>query len=270
MQQRNRGFTLIELLVVIAIIAILAAILFPVFQKVRENARRASCESNLKQIGLGLVQYIQDYDEIYPTPWGIASEWTTWHTAVQPYAKSYNIFLCPDDTIQHVRDDGKKSPITPISYSLSCVTQKFPGTPPGPPSPDPNWYNTPFTLAHAIPGQSDANVNSPASTILISERWRDHHIVENGGNSADTGCDQWDAMFQFGGTHGPLDAHNGGSNYEFADGHVKWMRLMDTMKQIGNEQTVNAISVSTGLDHAGWGGGYSWNAPYFGMWDKGQ
>lgn len=62
----RRGFTLIELLVVIAIIALLAAILFPVFARARENARRASCQSNLKQIGLSVVQYTQDYDETFP------------------------------------------------------------------------------------------------------------------------------------------------------------------------------------------------------------
>ena len=67
-KRSHLGFTLIELLVVIAIIAILAAILFPVFARARENARRASCMSNLKQIGLGLMQYTQDYDEKYPCP----------------------------------------------------------------------------------------------------------------------------------------------------------------------------------------------------------
>jgi prepilin-type N-terminal cleavage/methylation domain-containing protein/prepilin-type processing-associated H-X9-DG protein len=95
--KRRKGFTLIELLVVIAIIAILAAILFPVFARARENARRASCASNLKQIGLGIMQYTQDYDERYLTEPGIAAGQnnTAWSTTIQPYLKSTQIFMCP-------------------------------------------------------------------------------------------------------------------------------------------------------------------------------
>ncbi|BCM92029.1 hypothetical protein IAD21_03908 [Abditibacteriota bacterium] len=98
-----RGFTLIELLVVIAIIAILAAILFPVFARARENARRASCQSNLKQIGLGLIQYAQDYDETLPAwysgPSNISNSTTSykWNDAIYPYVKSEQIFTCPSD-----------------------------------------------------------------------------------------------------------------------------------------------------------------------------
>lgn len=96
----KRGFTLIELLVVIAIIAILAAILFPVFARARENARRASCSSNMKQIGLGLMQYSQDYDELQPM--GAANSWTgdqlTWRQLVQPYVKSVQLFKCPSNS----------------------------------------------------------------------------------------------------------------------------------------------------------------------------
>jgi prepilin-type N-terminal cleavage/methylation domain-containing protein len=95
-----KGFTLIELLVVIAIIALLAAILFPVFSRAREQARRSACLSNLKQIGLGVMQYTQDYDESYPASSVVIQETPTlllapWSTVIQPYVKSTQIFVCP-------------------------------------------------------------------------------------------------------------------------------------------------------------------------------
>lgn len=109
----RRGFTLIELLVVIAVIALLAAILFPVFARARENARRTACQSNLKQIGLGLLQYTQDYDETYPLdvfgssagatatnyderglPTDSVNTWR-WMDAIFPYVKNEQIFNCP-------------------------------------------------------------------------------------------------------------------------------------------------------------------------------
>jgi prepilin-type N-terminal cleavage/methylation domain-containing protein/prepilin-type processing-associated H-X9-DG protein len=107
----RKGFTLIELLVVIAIIAILAAILFPVFARARENARRASCQSNLKQIGLGLLQYSQDYDEkmtlIYYVPVANGLSWASsntdeykWMDAIFPYVKSEQLFTCPSSVNQ--------------------------------------------------------------------------------------------------------------------------------------------------------------------------
>ncbi len=107
MNTSKQGFTLIELLVVIAIIAILAAILFPAFARARENARRASCQSNLKQIGLGLLQYAQDYDEkivrcSYGTGGGDGasqSDKWKWMDAAYPYVKSTQIFTCPSDSV---------------------------------------------------------------------------------------------------------------------------------------------------------------------------
>lgn len=97
LRPHRRGFTLIELLVVIAIIAILAAILFPVFQKVRENARRTACVSNLKQIGLGLTQYTQDSDEKLPYSRSDYDGDIPWQAKIYTYVKSTGVFSCPDN-----------------------------------------------------------------------------------------------------------------------------------------------------------------------------
>jgi prepilin-type N-terminal cleavage/methylation domain-containing protein/prepilin-type processing-associated H-X9-DG protein len=113
---RRRGFTLIELLVVIAIIAILAAILFPVFAQAREAARKASCQSNLKQIGNALLMYVQDYDEMFPPfsergnleAWAYPTGGPTWANAMQPYAKNYNIVTCPSQSKSDIFAQGNK------------------------------------------------------------------------------------------------------------------------------------------------------------------
>ena len=93
------GFTLIELLVVVAIIALLAAILFPVFAKARETARRASCQSNMKQLGLGILQYVQDYDDTMPSPQlagtSVATPLYSWRVMIYPYVKNTQIYQCP-------------------------------------------------------------------------------------------------------------------------------------------------------------------------------
>src|SRR5688500_12259006 len=104
MTRKRTGFTLIELLVVIAIIAILAAILFPVFAQAREKARQSGCLSNLKQIGTGIMMYTQDYDEAYPCNW-FGGLWPStpdgkaykWMDAIYPYVKNEQVFSCPSD-----------------------------------------------------------------------------------------------------------------------------------------------------------------------------
>ena len=114
MKRFNRGFTLIELLVVIAIIAILAAILFPVFAQAREKARAISCLSNLKQIGTSVAMYVQDYDETFPV--GTYDQWwPCWPILVQPYVKNMGIFRCPDDTFS--QPAGTEWAGVPISYA---------------------------------------------------------------------------------------------------------------------------------------------------------
>jgi prepilin-type N-terminal cleavage/methylation domain-containing protein len=118
------AFTLIELLVVIAIIAILAAILFPVFAKAREKARQASCQSNEKQIGLAILQYVQDYDETYPAGapnltyagWPILG--TGWAGEVFPYVKSTGVYKCPDDSTSQAVGTGGAT-LYPVSYGMN-------------------------------------------------------------------------------------------------------------------------------------------------------
>ena len=141
-KQARSGFTLIELLVVIAIIAILAAILFPVFAKAREKARQTTCASNEKQLGLGFIQYVQDYDEAYPY-----SE--NWAYCIYPYVKSVGAYACPDDT------SAGAAGTYPISYAVNanCNVQSYPG----------------FTLGSPTIGQSTAKFTAPSSTVLLFE-----------------------------------------------------------------------------------------------------
>ena len=142
----TKAFTLIELLVVIAIIAILAAILFPVFARARENARRSSCLSNMKQMGLGLMQYTQDYDEKYPCPGdtgydgeerntdGSAAK-ASWRQKIYPYVKSTQLFACPSNTRNaDIADLGAPGvanapvPQMPVSYLINYNLYVSPGS----------------------------------------------------------------------------------------------------------------------------------------------
>lgn len=110
--RRGKGFTLIELLVVIAIIAILAAILFPVFAQAREKARAASCLSNTKQMGLAMMMYAQDNDEIFCGSYSFPNTWNscpqfTWADLIQPYVKNVQLFSCPSGQFTYATDSGR-------------------------------------------------------------------------------------------------------------------------------------------------------------------
>jgi prepilin-type N-terminal cleavage/methylation domain-containing protein len=218
----KRGFTLIELLVVIAIIAILAAILFPVFAQAREKARQTSCISNEKQIALGLLMYVQDYDETYaaerepnvydpPGPLGI-----TWRTTVQPYIKNNQVFFCPDDVSNVQWSEGY---LDGIQYGCSN---------------NGGVYDKGNHLSYAYNGYLYNNTNgtklatlqSPASDILLLE-----HRLEY----PDLGlwvfcCNGWNLSGLPGGFtgEGPFVDHNHMLDLAFSDGHVKALKLMAT------------------------------------------
>lgn len=204
MVARRRGFTLIELLVVIAIIAILAAILFPAFARARENARRASCQSNLRQIGLGILQYVQDYDETYPMIQntdpaygqgaGSAGWWGTWAVGVDPYLKSKQIYACPS---------GINNYAVTFSNGMTFPVQN---------------YGVNQSLIDAGAGAKLAIVNRPSELPLVADASAD--IVTTPDriyNANDPGY-----FFVAATPTASLARHMGGSNICFADGHVKW------------------------------------------------
>ena len=213
------AFTLIELLVVIAIIAILAAILFPVFARARENARRSSCMSNMKQIGLGLIQYTQDYDEKYPSGQD-NFRGRGWAGQCLPYIKSAQIFQCPSDT---------KSPNAnpQISYAYnSAIVYKI-GTWGGPSI---AAFNA---TALTVMAMEVTNVTwDPATDVSgtayspVGDGYNGSNDIIPGGTRYATGI-----MASSGSTPtalGDYDAATGRhldtSNWLFVDGHVKSLR----------------------------------------------
>ncbi|MBC8142696.1 MAG: DUF1559 domain-containing protein, partial [Armatimonadetes bacterium] len=149
----SKGFTLIELLVVIAIIAILAAILFPVFAQAREKARQTSCLSNVKQLGLGMSMYVQDYDEAFMPSYIGGTINQDFMDFAQPYIKSYQLTTCPNSLITNYPDGSPAK-----SYSMNSEISWR----------DPN--NTPRVLAE-IPNVADTIVAGDATQVKDGGSW---------------------------------------------------------------------------------------------------
>ena len=223
MQQRRSkdAFTLIELLVVIAIISILAAILFPVFARARENARRASCQSNLKQIGLAMIQYSQDYDEKTVAAWGFGgSSNVSWDVRLAPYSAvrlqndSTNnrgplVLQCPSDSLARAAGYGVRS------YALPAWMQG-----------DWNWVTV--GSEGTTEGIALASIGSPATTLMtVEQHWQYNYLSNiNGSMSSGPG----NATIASANVYATQSAgnltpvHLEGYNYLFVDGHVKWLR----------------------------------------------
>jgi len=234
----SRAFTLLELLVVIAIICLLAAILFPVFEQARQNAMRSSCQSNLKQLSLGVIQYTQDYDEYPPCglwdgaglnawPWHFGLGWAG---QVYPFVRQTGVFQCPEDTIK------PGATTFPLSYAYNG-----------------NIAGGPFNTAIETPMSS---MTQPSRTILFTEGsspypYNATYPIMSG--NLDTSSPACDGIFYDNNLSNSGSAycevglmsdvgiecgfqaeisvisppttgwHFGGANFAFMDGHVKWL-----------------------------------------------
>jgi prepilin-type N-terminal cleavage/methylation domain-containing protein/prepilin-type processing-associated H-X9-DG protein len=242
MMRQRQGFTLIELLVVIAIIAILAAILFPVFAKAREKARSISCLSNEKQIGLGFMQYIQDYDEKLPAAWDNNRQpATNWGIETFAYVKSLGLFKCPSNSLASqaglMSCDGFNHGSTVNTGNWSC----------GPNDPQiPAGYAMNSDLGYLNGGQTNygpyhaiAGINEPASKVLIAEtstyvpmtHWPDWFTC---GGSACTSVAAAQSQSSYYATG--FAGHTGMMNVVYCDGHAKAMQpanIVSPSSQIG-------------------------------------
>ena len=248
---KKSAFTLIELLVVIAIIAILAAILFPVFARARENARRSSCQSNLKQIGLGIIQYAQDYDEKLPFACRDAGgDILPWQVTTQPYLKSTQIFKCPSNTstdIVYNSDATNPLGVTggiPVSYICNGGTDGADtafgansggGAPRRP-------MNRFYTGGDGNGGGAAlAQLESSSQTIVVME-----DATTLAGRSS-----LYDLPYLGGAstTNAHFTNHLTTSNFLYADGHVKALKPTALVAGNTNQFFVNPVgaTASTGL-----------------------
>jgi prepilin-type N-terminal cleavage/methylation domain-containing protein/prepilin-type processing-associated H-X9-DG protein len=263
-RQSKTGFTLIELLVVIAIIAILAAILFPVFAQAREKARQTSCLSNMKELGLGILMYTNDYDSHYPGAGGgcfealfagCGQETPTptgqWQWVIQPYVKNWQMYLCPSDP---------RFPNIAVSYVYN------------------NWG---LTLDNGGPaensGRNEAATVTPATIAALVEGgntgWSPNGTAAQVAGSQETDdftlWTQWNRI-----THDEPDwnhsdkspRHGDGRNVTWTDGHAKYVQTYsyctNFAKQTGNKLTWANIDNGHSPGHIGSTGQPGWDIDF--------
>jgi prepilin-type N-terminal cleavage/methylation domain-containing protein/prepilin-type processing-associated H-X9-DG protein len=235
--KKNLGFTLIELLVVIAIIAILAAILFPVFAKVREKARQTQCLSNEKQIGLAFMQYVNDYDEHLPAAWDVNRVPSiNWGQEVYPYVKSLQVYVCPSNTTASgyglMSYGAGLDPKIPASYAMNANLGFLNGG-------QPNYG----------PYKSIASINEPAGKILVTEshfndamtNWPDWWLCGGSACSAATAttAPMYNAVFA---------GHIGHMNVIYCDGHAKSMNPITLVSPVSQFGQLDAFDFYTAND----------------------
>jgi len=184
---RRPGFTLIELLVVIAIIAILAAILFPVFARAREKARQTACISNAKQLGLAVMQYTQDYDDYLPVSYNPGNPTTNryWYQVIDPYVKNTQVRVCPS------------VPTRALGYGW-------------------NYDYIGYGSSTTCTAYNVSAIAKPAETIMLADAW--NYVIyrpSRYGSVPSPGVTTYD--YNLAGCR-----HNDGANIAFCDGHAKW------------------------------------------------
>jgi len=251
---KRKAFTLIELLVVIAIISILASILFPVFARARENARRASCMSNLKQFGLAMMQYTQDYDETYPPAnstvgpnppgesWSLGTNVWSWAQILYPYHKSLQIFVCPSGvggayTSQPIRGE----------YGANYLLIRRPANP----------AQDPLKIAAVVaPASTYAMMDAGNYSTTYVAGTPGSASADNGGyipgiGALGTNCTPTSSSYDILQSDCQSGRHLGGINVAFADGHVKWLKT-DVVSAEAVKYPASHVSSDTAATKSAW------------------